>query len=99
MSVKDEVLYLLRDRVWVSAEDFEKIFPPKAEGHLSWGQRLRQLRSEGYKIIKRRKENCKHTFEYHLVSEEPLSTEQEEITKAHNLSVETKINEKQLSFV
>jgi hypothetical protein len=73
MSVKSEVLNLLREKEWVSVEDFELLFPPKTEGHISWGQRLRELRTDGYIIIKRRKENCKHTFEYHLVSYTPPS--------------------------
>jgi hypothetical protein len=84
MSVKDEVLYLLRDRDWVSCEDFELLFPPKTEGHLSWGQRLRQLRTEGYKIIKRRKYG--HTFEYHLQTEK--DTELESQLRHHNLLAE-----------
>ena len=92
MSVKDEVLFLLRDRDWVSVEDFEKIFPPKAEGHLSWGQRLRQLRSEGYKIIKRKKTDCKHTYEYKLVTEP--RTEPESIIIRDNLAREKVINNK-----
>lgn len=97
MSVKDEVLFLLRDRDWVSVEDFEKLFPPKTEGHISWGQRLRQLRSEGYRIIKRRKTDCKHTFEYHLQPNELPHTEHEEITARNNLITETRINEQAVS--
>lgn len=96
MSVKDEVLFLLRDKDWVSVEDFEKLFPPKTEGHLSWGQRLRELRTDGYRIIKRKKEDCKHTFEYHLVTEKKTSIE--EITARNDYTLETTINHGQLEM-
>jgi hypothetical protein len=68
MSVEIKVLALLNNKEWVSAEDFELVFPPKTEGHLSWPQRLRGLRKLGYRIIKRRK--YVHTFEYHLIQPE-----------------------------
>jgi hypothetical protein len=93
ISVKDEVLALLRSKEWVSVDDFERIFPPKTEGHLSWGQRKRELHKE-YTILKRRKENCKNTWEYHLVENEPPRTELEEMTAQANLTEETRINEK-----
>jgi len=68
-SVKSKVLDLLKSKEWVYCDDFEKIFPPKTEGHLSWAQRLRELRSEGFIITKRPKINCKHTWEYSLQRE------------------------------
>lgn len=71
MSVKNEVLFLLRNKDWVDVSDFERLFPPGTQGHMSYGQRLRELRSEGHIIIKRLKLNSMHTFEYHLVTEEP----------------------------
>ena len=103
MSVKDEVLFLLRDRDWVYVEDLERLFPPKTEGHLSWGQRLRQLRTEGHRIIKRKKENFKHTWEYRLVGPAESHTPHEELAARLHLQEETKVNYrevgKQMSFV
>ncbi len=93
MSVKSDVLDLLKNKAWCSPEDFEKLFPVKTEGHLSYLQRLRELRSDGYKIIKRIKENCKHTFEYSLIEPEPPRTEQEEITARANFLNEDRINQ------
>ena len=72
MSVKSQVLELLKSKVWVSCDDFERLFPPKTEGHLSWAQRMRELRTEGFVIHKRPKENCKHTWEYSLIQGQPL---------------------------
>jgi len=104
MSVKHRVLTLLRSKAWISVEDFEKEFPPKTEGHMSWGQRKRELTSEGYNIIKRRKAGCPNTWEYSLITEpEPSRSEQEEIIAEHNLHAEEKINYKmvgqQVSFI
>lgn len=70
MSVKSEVLDLLQRKAWVSVSDFESIFPPGTEGHLSWGQRMRELRAEGMRIDKRLKVGSKHTFEYSLIKPE-----------------------------
>ena len=67
MTVKDQVFNLMKNKEWVSVEDFERIFPVKTEGHQSYGQRMRSLREEGYTIIKRKKANCPHTWEFHLV--------------------------------
>jgi hypothetical protein len=101
MSVKDEVLFLLRDRDWVYVKDFETLFPAGVEGHQSWPQRLRELRKEGYRIIKRRKANCKHTFEYKLETES--RTPHEELTARVHLAEETRVNYKecgkQLAFI
>ena len=74
MSVKSQVLDLLKSKEWVSVEDFERIFPSKTEGHLSWGQRMRSLREDGLVITKRKKANCPHTFEYKLLNNPPQFT-------------------------
>ena len=71
-SVKDQVFSLMQQKEWVSVEDFEQIFPAKTEGHQSWPQRMRDLRIEGYRIIKRKKANCLHTWEYHLIMPQPI---------------------------
>lgn len=73
MPVKTRVLELLQSKDWVSCEDFERLFPPKTEGHLSWGQRMRELRAEGCRIDKRLKIGCSHTWEYSLITEKPAS--------------------------
>jgi len=66
MSVQNKVLVKLKSQYWVSAPEFEALFPPGEEGHYSWSQRLRGLREQGYIIICRKRVNCKHTFEWHL---------------------------------
>jgi hypothetical protein len=53
----------------------ELLFPPGTEGHLSWSQRLRSLREDGYTIEKRLKDGSKHTFEYHLQKQQPTYKE------------------------
>ena len=65
LSVSDIVLDLFKRKKWVCVEDFEQLFPPKTEGHMSWGQRKRDLHKK-YTIIKRKKANCPHTWEYCL---------------------------------
>jgi hypothetical protein len=53
----------------VGADEFERRFPEKVEGHRSWGQRLRDLRKSehgGYTIIYRTKAGTKHLTEWHL---------------------------------
>lgn len=70
MSVRDIVLDLLQSKQWINAQDFEEALPPGTEGHLSWPQRLRGLRQEGFKVIKRKKEGTKHTWEYSILVEE-----------------------------
>jgi hypothetical protein len=77
MSVKSQVLELLKSKEWVNASDFERVFPPRTEGHLSWGQRMRELRAEGFVISKRLKAETKHTFEYKLLHEPPQFIEVE----------------------
>lgn len=64
-NVTDKVLDLFRSKEWICVEDFECLFPPKTEGHMSWGQRKRDLHKK-YTIIKRKKANCPHTWEYSL---------------------------------
>ena len=92
MSVKDDVLFLLRSKEWVYAGDCERLFPPGTEGHLSWPQRMRQLRAEGHRIIKRKKAGTKHTFEYKLLSGEPPLPEHESAIARDNLLRETEVN-------
>ena len=82
-TVKDKVLALLKSKEWVSIEDFEKLFPPKTEGHMSWGQRKRDLHKI-YKIIKRKKFGCPHTWEYHLIEPERTRTENQQAVVRNN---------------
>jgi len=80
MNVKAKVLEILRSKEWVSVEDFEREFPPRTEGHMSWGQRKRELHKE-FVIEKRKKAGCTHTWEYHLIeskSPPPLKMEKEQ---------------------
>ena len=72
MSVKSQVLELMQHKEWVSIEDMEILFPKKVEGHQSWSQRMRSLREKGYKVIKRKKADCPHTWEYHLIMPQPI---------------------------
>lgn len=69
LSVSDIVLGMLKSKEWVGADEFERRFPEKVEGHRSWGQRLRDLRKSehgGYTIIYRTKAGTKHLTEWHL---------------------------------
>jgi len=69
LSVSDIVLAILKSKEWVGADEFERRFPEKVEGHRSWGQRLRDLRKSehgGYTIIYRTKAGTKHLTEWHL---------------------------------
>lgn len=69
ITVMDKVLTLLQSKEWVGADELEKMFPEKVEGHRSWGQRLRDLRLPkygGHNIIYRTKAGTKHLTEWHI---------------------------------
>jgi hypothetical protein len=69
LSVSDIVLAMLKSKEWVGADEFERRFPEKVEGHRSWNQRLRglrELRNGGHTIIYRTKAGTKHLTEWHL---------------------------------
>jgi len=69
VSVMEKVLSRLLSQEWVGADEFERMFPEKVEGHRSWGQRLRDLRlpkNGGYNIIYRTKKDTKHLTEWHI---------------------------------
>ncbi len=92
MSVEKIVLGKLKSQEWVSNSELEDMFPKGTKGHYSWPQRLRGLRDKGYEIIRRTKLGTNNLSEWHLVDNEPLPTEQEEILIHHNLGEEKKIN-------
>ena len=74
ISVSDKVLAMLKAKEWVGADELERMFPEKVEGHRSWGQRLRDLRKPehgGYEIIYRTKAGTKHLTEWHLEMPHP----------------------------
>jgi hypothetical protein len=72
MTTKSLVLQKLLSKEWVTNWELATIFPQGSKGFLSWGQRLRQIRSEmlkiGGNVVTRHKSGG--TYEYHLIKPE-----------------------------
>lgn len=86
ISVEDKVLELLHSKQWVSSEEIEKAFPPKAPGHFSWPQRLRGLRDKGYTVERRIKEGTKNLSEWHLTASPTIALERAETAQGSEIA-------------
>lgn len=90
MSVKTKVLAKLQSQEWTTSGEFEDMFPKGKPGHLSWDQRLRDIRKEMVAkkgdVASRKKSG--NTWEYKLINPEPPRTEHEETIAEHNYHAE-----------
>ena len=74
MTVQEKVLAMLKAKVWTTSGEFEDAFPKGTPGHMSWDQRLRDIRKEmvakGGDVLSRI--HSGKTWEYRLI--EPDAT-------------------------